>query len=200
MIKQVIFVLIFFSIGWFLGSDDLNTQNNLINTFVGDPNVHYAETSEYTNIGADGHNIRLLDNPNATNPTWAELKAFIKADDTDKIIYNSENYVCADSAEDLHNNAEKAGIIAYWVGIEFEHNWDGHALNCFDTTDRGRIYIDCTGEEIDADRPSYYHSDAISEVTVGSYYTSDYLYPMGNYYRDNDGWKTEGRITAVEIF
>ncbi len=56
--------------------------------------------------------------------------------------------VCADFAEDVHNNAEAKGIRAAWVGIEFREAGDGHALNAFETTDRGLVYVDCTGTSV----------------------------------------------------
>ena len=34
-------------------------------------------------IGADGEYITITNNPDATNPTWDELKAFLLADQTD---------------------------------------------------------------------------------------------------------------------
>lgn len=37
--------------------------------------------------GGDGEPIELLNNPAATNPTYAELLAFIKKDQTDKYSY-----------------------------------------------------------------------------------------------------------------
>ena len=56
--------------------------------------------------------------------------------------------VCADFAEDVHNNAEVQGIKAAWVGIDFVGDDEGHALNAFMTTDKGLVYIDCTGADI----------------------------------------------------
>ena len=72
---------------------------------------------------------------------------FIRYDTTDAKPYISEGenaYVCADFAEDVHNNAEAVGIRAGWVGIRFSGTEEGHAINAFETTDRGLIYIDCT--------------------------------------------------------
>ena len=54
--------------------------------------------------------------------------------------------MCSDFAEDVHNNAKAAGIKAAWVSIAFEGNDEGHACNAFETTDRGLVYIDCTGD------------------------------------------------------
>ncbi len=97
--------------------------------------------------GGDGKAIILDNNPDATNPTYDELAAFIKEDPTDRKEYvenGSGAYVCADFAEEVHNNAEAAGIRAGWVGITFEGTDNGHAINIFETTDRGTVYIDCT--------------------------------------------------------
>jgi hypothetical protein len=75
------------------------------------------------------------------------LLAFIKADTTDARKYVASGpgaFVCADFAEAVHNNAESAGIRAGWVGLAFQGTKEGHALNAFETTDKGLIYIDCT--------------------------------------------------------
>ncbi len=88
--------------------------------------------------------VYLENNWNAKDITWQELIAFLIKDDTDKYPYKLGSYVCADFAELLHNRAEKAGIRAAFVMVEFTEG-PGHALNAFQTTDRGLIYIDCTG-------------------------------------------------------
>lgn len=107
-------------------------------------------------VGGDGKPIELINNPNAVNPTYEELIAFIAEDPSDEHSYIRRysgkgaalSYVCSDFAEAVHNNAEVAGIRAAWVGLEFEANDDGHALNAFETTNRGLVYIDCTGGNI----------------------------------------------------
>lgn len=108
----------------------------------------YIHTNGAIECGGDGEPIVLVNNPHATNPTYAELVAFIVEDTTNTNEYvkgGPEAYVCADFAEEVHNNAEAAGIRAAWVGVSFT---DGqpHALNAFETTDKGIVYIDCTGE------------------------------------------------------
>ena len=110
-----------------------------------------------TLVGADGKPIELINNPNATNPTYAELVAFIKEDPTDEGAYmsfasNSSfaflGNTCGDFAEAVHNNAEELGIRAAFVSIYFEGEDEGHALNAFETTDKGSVYIDCTGQDL----------------------------------------------------
>ena len=119
-------------------------------------NPRYIYENGAVHVGGDGEPIELINNPNATNPTFAELIAFVKEDTTDEHYYATDvdvyvgaaevPYVCSDFAEDVHNNAEAAGIRAAWVSIDFEVDDRGHALNAFETTDRGLVYIDCTGQ------------------------------------------------------
>ena len=73
------------------------------------------------------------------------MVAFILWDATDRNPY-TDDYKCGDYAEDVHNIAESMGIRAGWVGIYFVNEDAGHACNVFETTDRGLVYIDCTGE------------------------------------------------------
>jgi hypothetical protein len=115
-------------------------------------NAQQAYTHIYANglieLGGDGEPIKLINNPDAINPTYDNLIDFIKNDRTDIHFYIEEGegaYVCADASEDVHNNAEAAGIRAAWVGIQFTGDQPGHALNAFETVDKGLVYIDCTG-------------------------------------------------------
>lgn len=97
-------------------------------------------------VGGDELPIELINNSDATNTTYAELIAFILKDTTDTNSFVEEGpeaYVCTDFAEDVHNNAEAAGIRAAFVVVDFTYG-EGHALNAFKTTDKGLVYIDCT--------------------------------------------------------
>jgi len=91
-----------------------------------------------------GESARLINNDEASPPTWQELMAFLAADITDKKPYNADSFACVAFAEELHNNAEAAGIEAAFVGVQFGDREVGHALNAFNTTDRGLVFIDCT--------------------------------------------------------
>lgn len=105
---------------------------------------------EYTYVaGGDGEPIVLINNPSASNPTWEQLFSFLQDDETDAYPYGTllpvigtEGQVCADFAEALHNNAEAVGIRTAFVVLPE----NDHALNAFETTDEGLVYIDCTGE------------------------------------------------------
>jgi hypothetical protein len=130
-------------------------------------------------VGGDGEPIELINNPNATDPTYAELLAFLEADQTDKYSYivgpPKVAYICADFAKDVHNNAEAAGIGAAWVGIEIEGQTEGHALNAFETTDRGLVFIDCTGVGLWDETGDRTRWDRRAYVEVGQPYQVSYL-------------------------
>jgi len=105
-------------------------------------------------VGGDGHRIWLHNNPNAKNPSWEELLDFLYNDKTDQHPYIIGSFICADFAETLHNNAEKMGIRAAYVSANKDH-----ALNAFDTPDKGMIYVDVGG------------LDTVAHVVIGKEYT-----------------------------
>lgn len=138
-------------------------------------------------VGGDGKLISLVNYNNATNTTYAKVVEFIKADKTDQKLYTSR-YVCSDFAEDVHNNAERAGIKAVWVTMAFT-NSPGHACNAFYTTDKGMIFIDCTGS------PSQTGSfDKRLSLTAGKPLTPTSLYAP--YYK----WSTMGTVKSYKIY
>jgi len=90
------------------------------------------------------HDVSLVDNPAAKDPTLAQLKAFLKQDQTETHAYILGVYDCSQFSRDVHNNAEAAGIRAAEVEVLFKNEPVGHALDAFITTDYGLVYIDCT--------------------------------------------------------
>jgi hypothetical protein len=102
------------------------------------------------------------------------MVAFIKADATDTRDYIEDGeyaFVCADFAEEVHNNAEAAGIRAGWVGIKFQGSEEGHAINAFETTDRGLVYIDCTnGRDIEEENEEIKSWDTVAYLETGKKY------------------------------
>lgn len=92
-------------------------------------------------VGSDGHKILLINNNSAINPTYSQLLFFIQNDKTDERRYIPGKYTCGDFAETVQNNAEKAGYKAGWVTVEGIN----HCCNAFQTSDKGVMYIDCTG-------------------------------------------------------
>lgn len=149
MNKIIIIVVLFFNIifvSCITSSSNLNIRNQTTAT------KSYNEKSSiqtFQNIQPpylktkSGNPIRLINNPNSINPTWERLKIFLKQDQTESEYYDINEYPCGAFAETLHNNAEANGIKCGWVAIIFLGESIGHAINVFNTTDLGLVYIDC---------------------------------------------------------
>ena len=108
--------------------------------------VYYGEQPPYARTEAGYDRVQLIDSGSATDPTWQQLESFLIADKTDEKDYVLGTFMCGAFAEELHNNAEAAGIRAAWVTADFKGESEGHALNAFYTTDMGLFYIDCGGK------------------------------------------------------
>lgn len=80
------------------------------------------------------------------DPTYAEAIAFINSDTTDQHLYVEGSYVCYDFTADFNYNALQEGYRCGFVYIEFSDA--AHAITCFNTTDRGLIYIEPQTDEI----------------------------------------------------
>jgi len=148
-------------------------------------------------VGADGHRITLKNNPEAVTPSWEQLKSFLLKDKTDEIPYNFSSFVCADFAETLHNNAEVTGIKAAFVSIELGPclsfpRIGGHALNAFETTDKGLVYIDCTGSTNDLS----INGDTIVDAKVGRDYIPLSIFPEPGWSVE---WENLGKVLKIEV-
>lgn len=182
----VVAVVGYFAYPFFGSSDIRETFQNITEQFF-NPEIT-ERTIPY--LKASGSQVCLVNCKNATDPTWKELITFLKHDDTDEYSYIEGSFVCADFAEMLHNNAEVFGIRAAWVGVDFIEG-EGHALNAFNTTDKGLVYVDCTrgfsspitselgdddeGRECEHDKIAYvvngkeYGSISIDKATASEY-------------------------------
>ncbi len=148
----------------------------------------YVETDGARSVGADGNAIVLFNNPEAHNPTWQELKQLLWGDKTDQCLYSETSFVCADFAEMLHNNAEKAEIRAAYVCIDLASYSEGHALNAFNTTDQGLVYIDDTG----LDYSHTFSADKTVTVSEGSEYQPKSIF-------DSTQWQDMGTVAKIWI-
>ena len=142
--------------------------------------------------------ITLHNNRDATNPSWAELKAFLADDKTDKQPYSYGTFVCADFAEMLHNNAEAAGIRAAYATVilgpcSYYPTSGGHALNAFQTTDKALIYIDCTSP-LSANLGG--NADKIVDVRVGKQYIPESIFPEPGW---SVLWGNMGVVEEIEV-
>lgn len=135
--------------------------------------------------------LELINNVDAVNPTWLELRAFLQEDDTDKNLYIDGVYMCGSFAEDLHNNAETAGIRAAFVVIHF-YNAPSHAVNAFKTVDQGLVYIDVTGHTSAYPIP---HLDKKVVVEKDVVFRGSFIIPSGWIVSPTD-WLVE----SIEIY
>lgn len=173
----------------------VEVTENIVEEIEEVANTQHVHADGALLAGADGHLIKLVNNPDATDPTWNELKAFLAKDATDQQTYSFASFVCADFAEMLHNNAEAAGIRAAYVVVElgpssYYSMYGGHALNAFQTTDMGLVYIDCTAP-IDNYGGS---ADKIVDVQVGEPYIPESVFPHGGWY-----WSSMGVVEEIEV-
>lgn len=127
---------------------------------------------------ANGHKVWLHNNTEAQNPSWSQLMKFLNDDKTDALPYQEKVFVCADFAEMLHNNAEAAGWRCAYVTIDLTGYTSGHALNAFQTTDRGLVYIDSTGHHKD-DGMNLISSDKEVNLKSGESYIPKPIFDEG---------------------
>jgi len=139
-----------------------------------------SETLEGLGIDVDTSiqcwDVELVDNPEAQNPTWDQLTAFLAEDQTEKHQYILNEYDCSQFSRDLHNNAETAGIRAAEVNLWFSNNDSGHALNAFITTDYGLVWVDCT------------ETDTIARIKLNKEYRAVDKYSISGQNARNDPW------------
>jgi hypothetical protein len=93
----------------------------------------------------EGYNSGVIDGAGTgydfRDPTYSEIKRFIKEDDTDKNEYVEGSYSCTDYAAGLNNNAAQLGYNAAYVYISYADG-TGHAITAFQTVDKGLIFIE----------------------------------------------------------
>jgi hypothetical protein len=170
--------------------------------------LKYDYTPTTDRVLKDSDYVTLTNNPESVNPTFSELLSFLKSDDTDSasysFIWGSGGKLCGWFAEQLHNRAESVGIRAAFVSVDFKDEWIGHALNAFNTTDKGLVFIDCTGGKPDLTIPTF-NIYTITYVIgdTGSYDTIAYLekgkpigwinigLPYGLTYNDWEQWRQD---------
>jgi cell division protein FtsB len=148
-----------------LQSEVTSLENEVIESF----NLGYSEgESEGYQVGYDeGYVQGVEDGPESgwylRDPTYDEAIAFINSDKTNENEY-TEDYVCYDFTADFDSNAFQVGYRCGFVYIEFTDS--AHSIACFNTTDRGLIYIEP-------------QSDEIVDIAVDQIYLDDIIVKMG---------------------
>jgi hypothetical protein len=92
--------------------------------------------------------------------SYERVLEFLEKDKTDENEY-SYPYNCISFANELKSNAENEGIKCAIVSFDLEDKYEawGHAINAFETTDRGIVFFD---PQTDGQR---------YDIKVGGYYT-----------------------------
>ena len=145
----------------------------------------------------------ISEKPTLRNPSWEELKTFLWEDKTDQLEYVFPTFVCEDFAKTLQTNAKKAGLGCAFANVKLKGYPDwfnygipsntGHALNAFETTDRGLVYIDCTGLPSGFGGPG--NCDKIIDAQIGGEYIPRSVFPnlLGWH------WVSMGTIVDIDI-
>ena len=170
-----------------------------------------------------GKFIVLINNKSAVDPTYAQMVNFLKGDKTDEYPYIDTNNapdtyygtakshvdltriqniidgiaqpdspdVCSDFAERLHNEAEINGIRCAYVSVDLSTGL--HALDAFQTTDRGLIYVDDTGAV-----PGNSVSRCVKTVSIaaGQNFQPVSLFPTPGY---NSTWDVVGNVISFQV-
>lgn len=134
------------SIQTFISPEMIVNKSRSINASNTAPVIKYSVINDKEN--ALGEHPVLMENSSAHNPTYQELLTFLKNDNTVKSKYVSPNFTCADFAQEMQNHAESQGIRCGFAGISFLDSKYGHAMDVFDTTDRGLVFVDTTSGEV----------------------------------------------------
>ena len=148
-----------------LQTEITSLENEVIESFI----LGYAEgEAEGYQVGYDVGYVQGVEDGAGSgwyirDPTYAEAIAFINSDRTDENEY-TDDYVCYDFTADFDTNAFQMGYRCGFVYIEFPDS--AHAIACFNTTDRGLIYIEPQNDEI-------------VDVAVGRIYSGDLIVKMG---------------------
>jgi len=164
------------------------TYAQLLNFLQSDKTDQYPYT--YTN--------RLLNSYYGTAESHVDLKNVQNIIDGNKQPSNPD--VCADFAERLHNDAAMAGIRCAYVSIDISGYTDpyhygissntSHALDAFQTIDRGLVYID------DTNAPGPTRSVKTVNVAVGQAYIPVSLFPESGW---NSTWGNMGTVTDMQV-
>jgi len=176
-----------------LTSSEVNTLNNylehlIVTASIAEPKPELPEPTPIEPIVPDTPKpesvLPEIEEPDTCNPSWEELKAFLLKDDTDKMKYVFPTTVCEDFAKKLQKNAKEAGWRCAVVSMRIKGYDDpfnfgipsntGHACNAFETTDRGLVYIDCTGP---VGRTGPAHHDRLANINVGKQTTWKFIFP-----------------------
>src|SRR5271157_5266458 len=128
-----------------------------------------------------GSTVQITVYRDVSDPSYNQLTNFLYSDNTVDDTYIPGSYVCVNFAVHLYENAESHGIRGHLIDIGLD-NSPGHMIDAFDTTDRGIIYIDATGNTVEQKMRGSPSIPTTVNVAVGQNYIAQYLFPSGGWY------------------
>lgn len=102
------------------------------------------------------HPVVLGYNPDAVDPSWVQLYAFLQQSTANRHTYVAGQYVCTEFAMQLQQEATAAGWRAGLVHIGFGHPPE-HMAVVFHTN-LGDVYADYTGDAAGPDNADHFHT------------------------------------------
>jgi hypothetical protein len=166
------------SVRWQLSGlqSDLDTANQRVRSSVTELAGYVAAQADFqSQISALQTNLDRMKTGYGylfKDPTYAAMKSFMAADQTDKNKYVTNAYECDDFSADTILAAAKQNIRCAFVTIDFPTS--AHAVVAFQTTDRGLIYIEPqSDEEVNLQVGKRYYQSVIA--------APGYYYPAPSY-------------------
>ncbi len=156
---------------------------------------HWTTPTPWTDYNDQYINITTY--RNAAPVSYDELIAYLDQDDTEDSLYVMPTYTCVDFSADLFNSAQAKGIKCAMVSVTFEEAIPGHAFNAFPTTDRGIVYIDCTGINETCINDGYLATDNNVYLQVGGHLGE---LPDNQTNGNLDYTFYAGRMERIEVF
>lgn len=99
------------------------------------------------------------------DPAYGDVEDFVKLDKTDELRYSPEGYTFLDLAAKFKANAMEAGFRCGFAIFLLDNGVA--ALNCFNTTDEGMVYVEPWSDRIFTVRPGdFYGSGKVLKITI----------------------------------
>ena len=111
---------------------------------------------------------------NLRNPSWEELKNFVKTDNIDQVTYNIDTFACTGYATILRDRARTLGFRTAIVQVLLPGT-AGHVFDAIQTSDAGLVYIDCT------------QADKVAYIQIGQPYGMIAIDAVRYHYIDTSG-------------
>lgn len=145
-------------------TDSIGNRFSRLSAFVGQSSSqvlsgiskHWSIVKVIALIGLAATTFWVNTEPKLRNPAYHEVLQLVASDRTELNTYAEGSYACAKFAADFKSNAVKAGYNCGYVFVLFPDG-KSHALNAFNTTDRGLVFIEP-------------QSDAVVSLNIGQPY------------------------------